>query len=171
MTFPTRFPTPFPSPFPSGEGVVLPEWIDSNGHMNLAYYVVLFDQATDAVWDALGLGDGYRLSGHGTFAVEMHMLYAQELLVHERVRMISQILDVDSKRLHLAHEMRRLSDDAVACREEIMFLHVDLASRKVAPWPGWLQTRLDAASGAHAALPRPDWVGRSIRNPARASVA
>ena len=42
--------------FPQSEGMVPPEWIDANGHMNLAYYVVLFDQATDLLYDELGVG-------------------------------------------------------------------------------------------------------------------
>jgi len=46
------------------EGAVLPEWIDANGHMNLAYYVVLFDQATDLLYDALGVGQAYRFKNH-----------------------------------------------------------------------------------------------------------
>ena len=58
------------------EGEVLPEWIDANGHMNLAYYVVLFDQATDLLYDALGVGQAYRnVTGNSTFTAETHTLY------------------------------------------------------------------------------------------------
>ena len=49
-----------PAPYQRFEGEVLPEWIDWNGHMNLAYYVVLFDRATDLLFDELGLGLDYR---------------------------------------------------------------------------------------------------------------
>src|SRR5205807_319734 len=96
----------FPTPFDQYEGEVLPEWIDANGHMNLAYYVVLFDYATDALFEAIGIGYRYKdTTNHGTFVAETHNLYERELLVGERVRVATQILAADNKRLHLAHEM------------------------------------------------------------------
>ena len=49
---------------------VRPEWVDHYGHMNLAYYLVAFDLATDALWPALNLGETFRARGLGTFAVE-----------------------------------------------------------------------------------------------------
>ena len=76
--------------FPQLEGEVLPEWIDANGHMNLAYYVVLFDQATDLLYDALGVGQAYRnATGNSTFTAETHTLYEREVLEGERVRAVS----------------------------------------------------------------------------------
>jgi len=94
-----------PAPFDRYEGEVLPEWIDANDHMNLAYYIVLFDYATDALFDAIGIGRQYKdTNNKGTFAVETHNLYENELLVGERVRISTQVLAVDSKRLHLSHE-------------------------------------------------------------------
>ena len=115
----------FPAPFAAFEGAVRPEWIDSNDHMNLAYYVVLFDQGTDAIYEAMGLGQEYRPTEHGTFAAETHTIYATELLLGDRVRVTSQIIGLDEKRLHLAHEMHRAGGRgagrgagvaAVACR-------------------------------------------------------
>ena len=59
---------------------VVPEWLDSNGHMNLAFYVVVFDRGTDAWMDLAGLSAAYRAeAGHTVFAVEAHTLYRQEL--------------------------------------------------------------------------------------------
>jgi len=76
-----------PALFDQYEGDVLPEWIDANGHMNLAYYVVLFDYATDALFEAIGIGREYKAAtNHGTFVAETHNLYERELLVGERVR-------------------------------------------------------------------------------------
>ena len=101
----------FPAPFDRFEGVVRPEWIDANGHMNLAYYVVLFDSATDAIFETLGIGWNYRhATSNGTFAVETHTLYERELLQGEVVRVCTLVLGHDAKRLHLAHEMRRAVD-------------------------------------------------------------
>lgn len=152
----------FPAPYAEFEGEVLPAWIDSNDHMNLAYYVVLFDQATDAIYEKMGLGRDYRPSGHGTFAVETHTLYAAELLLGDRVRVSSQIVALDDKRLHLAHEMYRLSDQALASAQELLLLHIDLGIRKVVPWLPQVVPLLREAASSHAALPVPAWIGRRV---------
>lgn len=156
----------FPAPFDSGEGEVLPEWIDANDHMNLAYYIVLFDRATDVLYEEFDIGPAYKQRANcGTFAAETHNLYEQELLLGERVRIDTYVLGVDAKRLHLAHEMFRLSDGARAATQELMYLHVDLVARKVSPWPEAIRARLEEARVAHAALPRPAWIGRRIAMP------
>jgi acyl-CoA thioester hydrolase len=165
-------PATFPAPYERFEGEVLPEWIDYNGHMNLAYYTVLFDQATDLLFDVLGLGLDYRRDTQmGTFVAETHNRYERELLVGARVRVATQIVAADEKRLYLAHEM--FAQDVGpnggqrAATQELMFLHVDLVARRVCPFPGDLRRRVAAAAAAHAALPRPDWIGRRIAMPER----
>lgn len=155
-----------PAPFDRYRGEVLPEWIDINGHMNLAYYTVLFDYATDMLFDTIGIGQQYKRSNnHGTFVVETHNIYEQELLVGERVRVVSQILGADGKRLHLAHEMFRLADTQRSAAQELMFLSVDLSRRRVVPFPGEARQRVATAASAHAHLPAPDWAGRHIAMP------
>jgi len=125
-----------PAPYQRFEGEVLPEWIDWNGHLNLAYYVVLFDYATDALFEAIGIGRKYKdATNHGTFVAETHNLYERELLVGERVRIATQILGSDDKRLHLGHEMFRLRDGERSATQELMFLHIDLKARRVTPFP------------------------------------
>jgi acyl-CoA thioester hydrolase len=153
----------FPAPFERFEGEVLPEWIDYNGHMNLAYYTVLFDQATDLLFDVLGLGLDYRRDTlQGTFVAETHNLYERELLVGARVRIATRILGADEKRLHLGHEMFALAGGHRTATQELMFLHVNLAARRVSPFPEGLRRRIEEWAEAHAALPRPDWIGRRI---------
>lgn len=155
-----------PAPYARYQGEVLPEWIDWNGHLNLAYYVVLFDKATDLLFDELGLGLDYRRdTDHGTFVAETHNRYERELLVGERVSVATQIVAADDKRLHIAHEMFRLKDGLRAATQELMFLHVDLKARRVTPFPPDLKARVHAAAAAHAHLPRPDWVGRRVAMP------
>jgi acyl-CoA thioester hydrolase len=155
-----------PAPFARYQGEVLPEWIDANDHMNLAYYIVLFDYATDALFDAIGIGRQYKDSTNkGTFAVETHNLYERELLLGDRVRISTQILGTDNKRLHLAHEMFMTADGQRAAAQELMYLHVDLAARRVEPFPDQVRERVAAAATAHTHLPRPEWVGRRIAMP------
>jgi acyl-CoA thioester hydrolase len=156
----------FPAPFDRYRGEILPEWIDINGHMNLAYYTVLFDYATDLMFDELDLGRHYRLTtDNGTFVTETHNRYEHELLVGEQVRVTIQILLADDKRLHLAHEMFRLADGERAATQELLFLHVSLKERRVSPFPPDLKARVHAAAAVHAHLPRPAWVGRYVGAP------
>ena len=154
-----------PAPFTGYTAVVRPEWIDENGHMNMAYYVVVFDGAIDHLWAAIGLGQPYReRTQHGTFAVESHIIYKAELLLGDEMRVSTQILAADTKRIHLAHEMRR-ADGAAAAQQEVILLHVNLQTRRVVPFlPGAAET-VAAAAQAHAALPCPGWVGRRLAMP------
>jgi acyl-CoA thioester hydrolase len=155
-----------PAPFERYQGEVLPEWIDANDHMNLAYYIVLFDYATDMLFDAIGIGRSYKDSTNkGTFAVETHNLYARELLVGDRVRISTQVLAVDSKRLHLSHEMFMVSSGQRVAAQELLYLHVDLSTRRVVPFPDEVRERVAAAAATHAHLSRPDWIGRRITMP------
>ena len=156
-----------PAPFTGHAATVRPEWIDENGHMNMAYYVVVFDGAIDHLWAAIGLGAPYReRTQHGTFAVESHILYKAELLLGDGIQVSTQILAADSKRLHLAHEMHRAADGMVAAQQEVMLLHVDLRTRRVVPFLPGAAGLVAAAAEAHAALPRPKWVGRRLLMPA-----
>jgi acyl-CoA thioester hydrolase len=161
-------PSMIPAPFDRYRGEVLPEWIDLNGHMNLAYYTVLFDFATDLLFEVIGIGKEYKqATNHGTFVVETHNLYEQELLVSTRVRVVTQIVGADDKRIHLAHEMYSLADDHRAATQELMFLSIDLGLRRVVPFLATVRDRVAAAAAAHATLPRPDWVGRCVAMPGK----
>lgn len=152
-----------PAPFDRYRGEVRPEWIDLNGHMNLAYYTVLFDFATDLLFETIGIGKEYKqTTNHGTFVVETHNLYEQELLVGERVRVVTQILGADDKRVHLAHEMYGASGDGRAATQELMFLSIDLGLRRVVPFLPNVRGNIAAAAAAHAVLPRPAWAGRRL---------
>ncbi len=164
-TIPEADGTGLAAPFLARPGAVRPEWIDHNGHLNLAYYIVLFDLATDALWPAIGLGSAYRgRTGLGTFAVETHTLYLGELVDGDETTSVSVVLGVDGKRLHVAHELRRARDGAVAARQELMYLTVDLVTRRSVPWPADTLAGLTAAAAAHAGV-RPDWVGRRVSTP------
>ena len=155
-----------PAPFDRYQGEVLPEWIDANEHMNLAYYTVLFDYATDMLFEKIGIGRQYKEAANkGTFVAETHNLYERELLVGNRVKVSTQILAIDGKRLHLAHEMFMINNGKRAAVQELMFLHVDLSERRVVPFPDEVWQRVASAAAAHAHLPRPDWVGRRIAMP------
>jgi len=151
---------------PQTEGSVLPEWIDANDHMNLAYYVLLFDQATDAVYDALGIGQAYlEATGNSTFTAETHTLYERELLVGERVRITTHVLGVDGKRLHYFHEMFHAEQGHRVAAQELLALHVDLRVRRTTPFAPEVLERVQQAVRAQAGEPLPVGIGRRIAMP------
>jgi acyl-CoA thioester hydrolase len=148
---------------PRHEEVVRPEWIDSNGHMNLAYYVVIFDHATDLVFDTIDIGAAYRArAGNSCFVVETHTLYEQEVRDGERVMVMSRLLGVDAKRAHLFHEMFRPGGGKRVAAQEIMCLHVDMVTRRAAAWPVETRLTLEEAVRASSTEPLPLGVGRRI---------
>lgn len=152
--------------FPSFEGVVLPEWIDANGHMNLAYYVVLFDQATDLMYDEIGVGQAYRdATGNSTFTAETHTLYEREVRLGERLRVVPHLLGADAKRLHYFHEMFHAKEGHRVAAQELIALHIDMSVRRVAPFPAELAAKLRALVGQRAGLELPQGVGRRIAMP------
>jgi acyl-CoA thioester hydrolase len=153
----------FPTPFAAHTETVRPEWIDYNGHMNVAYYVLVFDHATDALFDALGLGAAYRDATDLTlFALESHILYEHEVRLGDLLRVESRVLGVDGKRLHFGHEMFHAGEGWRAATIELMAVHVDLKTRRTSPFPPDRRQAIDAAAAAHALLPAADWVGRRV---------
>jgi acyl-CoA thioester hydrolase len=155
-----------PAPFERYQGEVLREWIDANDHMNLAYYTVLFDYATDALFDAIGIGRQYKdATGNGTFVVETHNLYERELLLGDRVRVSTQIVAMDGKRLHLAHEMFMLANGQRAATQELMYLHVSDGARPSSPSRLGRPTPLYAALNSPSPRPSPRRRGEGARIP------
>jgi len=114
---------------------VLPEWVDHYGHMNLAYYLLVFDMATDAFWPSLALGAGLRAEGLGTFAAETWIGYAREVTEAMPLACDSEVLGFDDKRLLVRHRMHHAEEGWPAAENEVLFLCVDLARRKVSRWP------------------------------------
>jgi acyl-CoA thioester hydrolase len=121
---------------PTTSGVVKPEWIDINSHMNVAYYVLAFDLAVDALWAKFGISDEYIHNTRGsTFAVECHVNYLRELKEGQAYCITSQILAYDAKRIHQFQRMYHADEKYLVATAEWMNLHVDLDTRKVSTWP------------------------------------
>lgn len=150
------------------EDVVRPEWIDSNGHMNLAYYVVVFDYATDALYDALDIGNAYRArTPYSCFTAETHTLYERELHLGEELRVRSWLLGADGKRVHYFHEMFHAQSGERACVQELMALHIDMRIRRVAPFEAEKHAALQALVRQYAPEELPKGSGRRIALPGR----
>jgi len=143
------------------ERLIPAEWIDYNGHLNVAYYVLAFDQATDAMLDHLGMDSHYRAStGCSVFVLETHVNYLQELMLGERIRCTTQLLDADAKRIHYFHRMLRGEGDELVATTELLLMHMDMQARRSCPFPDAIQRTIARLLDQHRQLPRPAEAGR-----------
>jgi acyl-CoA thioester hydrolase len=161
---PTQTPEPaFFAPFVSSVMRVEPAWIDYNGHLNMAYYNVLFDRAVDEVYELLGLGLAYvQQEQRSTFTAEVHVRYVRELLVDTPVRVTFQLLGFDHKRIHYFEQLHHAEAGWLSATSENMALNVDLVAKKTTAFPDRVMARLALMKAAHDKLPAPDGVGRRI---------
>jgi acyl-CoA thioester hydrolase len=142
---------------------VLPEWIDFNGHMNVAYYVLAFDKALDHFCERYDLSLDYmKRAKCSTFVLEAHISYLQEVLQGDPLHFTLQLLDVDAKRLHYFMRMYHAEKGFLAATDEQLMVHVDMTERRVAPMPPDTLARLEALKAEHAELPRPEQAGSVI---------
>lgn len=151
------------TPFRQATAVVLPEWIDHNGHMNVGYYHVAFDLAADPFFLWLGLTPEVRQQhASSTFALESHLHFHREVKQGDRLRIEARLLDADAKRLHFYQEMFHADEGYLAATYESLSIHMDMTVRRTAPMPAVLHERVQAVLAAHKALPRPWQVGHVI---------
>jgi len=144
---------------------VQPGWIDYNGHMNVAYYVLAFDHATDAVLDAVGLGASYAdASGMSIFIADMHVAYRREVHDGDMLRFESRLIGYDDKRIHLFHTMFGGKSSEPEDTNEIMCVHVDLGSRRPTALPRDRKGAVEALWKAQKDLAVPAGVGRVIKS-------
>jgi acyl-CoA thioester hydrolase len=139
------------------------EWLDYNQHMNVAYYVLVFDHATDAMCNDIGIGwDHTKTTSGSIFILESHIAYLQEVVLDDPLRFATYVLDFDAKRIHFAHTMHHETKGYHAATIEIMQLYVSLETRRAAPMPDATLQRLAVLKEAHAALPRPAGLSRAM---------
>jgi acyl-CoA thioester hydrolase len=156
----------FFAPFVSSPMRVEDGWIDYNGHLNMAYYNVLFDRAVDEAYELLGCGLDYvRRSRHSCYTAEVHVRYLRELHAGDRVRATFQLLGYDAKRLHYFEQLFHAEEGWLSATSENMALHVDMDKQKTAPFPAAIAEQLARMRAAHAALPIPEAAGRRIAMP------
>ena len=151
------------APVKCPEQQVEKEWIDYNGHLNMAFYHVLFDRAVDHLYDTLGIGVEYVAAGGGScFTLEVHVAYLSELVAGDPVSVTLQLLDHDEKRLHYYQEMFHAKTGELVATSEQLALHVDMNKRRSAPFPDDISSRLKILMDTHSVLPTPERVGRTI---------
>ncbi|WP_298492025.1 thioesterase family protein [uncultured Maritimibacter sp.] len=141
---------------------IKPEWIDFNGHLNMAYYSVLFDTAADHFYPGIGFGPDYiRERGLTTYTAEFHICYLRELHLGAKLRVHSWLLDYDRKRFHTFQEIHH-EDGWIAATGEALGLHIDMSGPRVAPMPDDVFTRLESFHATHRPDAWPERAGRKI---------
>ncbi len=124
----------FFAPFVSSRMRLQRDWIDYNGHLNMAYYQVLFDKAVDEAFALCGLGPDYVSERNASFfLVESRISYRRELKFEDPVRATLHLVAHDDKRIHYAMELRHAVDGWLAASCENISINVDMGSRRAAP--------------------------------------
>ncbi len=154
----------FEAPLVIDTGQTVPRaWIDYNDHMNVAYYLLAFDQALDHFYDRIGMGIAYRKETNlSTMTLESHICYLRELTLGDPMRFTFQLLDHDSKRQHFFGSMYHAEEGYLAATHEWLTTHVDLAARRSAEMAEDRVAIFVAIHDSHRALPRPDLAGQII---------
>jgi acyl-CoA thioester hydrolase len=156
------------APFVSTVMQIEPQWIDYNGHLNMAYYNVMMDRAIDELWLQLGIGPAYKKERHGsTFTAECHVRYLREIHLGDPVQVTIYLLGADEKRLHTFEELRHADEGWLSATSENISLHIDMASRKVAAFPADIRARIAEIANIHAAVARPEGIGRKVTMPSK----
>jgi acyl-CoA thioester hydrolase len=157
-----------PAPFLSSVMQIEPQWIDYNGHLNMAYYNVMMDRAIDQMWLHLGIGPTYMKERHGsTFTAECHVRYLREIHLGDPVQVTVYLLAADEKRIHTFEELRHATEGWISATSENMTIHIDMNARKAAPFPSDIRARIQAVVDSHAAVPRPEGTGRKVAMPSK----
>jgi acyl-CoA thioester hydrolase len=148
-----------------GEGTVLAEHIDYNGHMNVVHYRAAFDASTDGLFAHLGLGpeDYTARTGATLMVVEEHTRYHAELAEGDRYRILARLVGHSAKKLHYLLAMENSGRGVLAATHEELALHVDLTARRSTPLPPAALAAVEALEADHALLPPPPDLGRVIR--------
>lgn len=157
-----------PAPFLASVMQIEPQWIDYNRHLNMAYYNVMFDRAIDQLWLELGIGPAYmKERHHSTFTAECHVRYLREIHLGDPVQVSVLLVAADEKRLHTFEELRHAKEGWLSATSENMTIHIDMEKRKTAPFPADIQARIADVVNAHAAVARPEGIGRKVAMPSK----
>ena len=144
---------------------VEPEWVDYNNHMTEAAFLTAFGWASDALFRYIGDDEAYRAAGHTFFTAETHINYLKEVGIGDRLRFQTQLVGLDTKRLHLHHTMSDEQTGDIVATTEQMLLHVDTQAGRVAPILDGPALALRAIWDVHQTMPAPENMGRVMGVP------
>lgn len=151
-----------PSALQTLQTPVIKEWIDYNGHLNDANYLVIFTKASDALQNHLGLTlEHIQNTGETLFTVETHLAYVQEIGLGEMVTITTQILETDNKRMRIFHRMFNNQNELLAT-VEMLFLCYNLLAKKVTNFSDMMVQSITILEADQSQLPWPDSAGKGI---------
>lgn len=156
-----------PAPLQLHDTPVQRNWVDYNGHMSESCYLLVFGDNADAFFRYVGIDEQYRADGNSLYTVETHLHNRREVAEAEPLSLSLRVLDHDTKRVHLFHEMRHGNTGALLASAEQMLVHVDSQQGRSVPMPEYLRERLAAIHRAHQNLDLPDVIGRPMGIPGR----
>ena len=151
-----------PAPLDYYRGTVLPEWVDYNGHMTEWAYLTAFGWASDVLFRYIGDDEAYRAAGHSFYTAETHINYLRECSVGDPLRVTTQLLGLDEKRLHFFHSMYHGESGEALATTEQMLVHVDMKAGRSAPIQPEVYEALSAIMAAHKGMAIPPQVGRQM---------
>ena len=155
-------------PFLSTVKQIEPGWIDYNGHLNMAYYNVLFDRSLDEFFEVLGIGPNYLKTRNGSsMTAECHVRYLREVNLGDPVQVAIWLIAADDKRVHTFEELRHAGEGWLSATSDNMTLHIDMSVRRVAPFPPDIAERIRGIAAVHAKAQQPDGVGRRVEMPVK----
>ena len=142
------------------------DWVDYNGHLRDAFYLLIFSYATDALMERIGLdADSRGQSGNSLFTLEAHINYLHEVKLGTEVWVQTQIIGFDQKRLHVYHSLHRKGCEEALAASEQMLLHVDLKGPKSAPFSTRTLQALEQITEHQRNLPAPFYINRTLQLP------
>ncbi|HIM44770.1 MAG: L-carnitine dehydrogenase [Alphaproteobacteria bacterium MarineAlpha10_Bin2] len=134
---------------------VRPEWIDYNGHMNVAYYLMAADHAMDAFGSLIGIGESYtQATNKSTFALDTRIVYLRELVSDAPFRVTAQLVAFDAKRMHVCLHLLHGEEGWISALSEWVLVHVDLGARRSESMPDETLAKLRDIMAAHEGLGR-----------------
>ena len=139
------------------------DWIDYNGHMSESFYLYAFGDASDALFQYIGIDNDYRLGGQSFYTVETHINYYLEASENEPLEFTTQILGLDSKRLHIFHQMFHGESGQLLATTEQMLIHVDMNKARASEIDQSVFRILQKIWNKHAKLPSPKQKGRVMQ--------
>ncbi|MGA8261408.1 MAG: thioesterase family protein [Arenicellales bacterium] len=156
----------FEAPLKFAAQIVPAEWIDFNGHMNVAHYVSAFDHCVDDMFNRLGIGPAQMEETHcSAFTLELHISYLSEVVEGDPLQVTGRLLDYDEKRFHAYFEMFHAVEDRMVAAMEQIGIHIDMRTRRSAPFSGESMGRFERMMASHGRLPEPRYAGRVIGIP------
>jgi carnitine 3-dehydrogenase len=147
-------------PLVMGARSVPVDWTDYNDHMNEVRYLHAFGDATDRFMELVGVTPQYVAGGGSYFTVETHIRHLDEVRAGQRIRIETLCLDGAGKRMHLFHSM--YEGTRLLATGEHMLIHVSLKTRAACDPAPDIAAKIGEIAAAHAGLPRPDGIGRSV---------